>query len=284
VKSVTASGPYTVVIRLKSRFTPLPWRLGSAGYILSPAQVAKVGDGFGASPVCVGPFKYDNRVPGDRVTVIKSPYYYRQGAVHLDKIVFKVASDAAAAAAALKAGDLQVLDSISTAELQGIEQIPSLRVIPASGLGYVAVWVNVGNGNGVGKLPYSNPGTPLASSPKLRKAFEEAIDRKALGRVVFGGHVQPACTPVSPASPWYDPTIKCTPYDPADARKLVAASGIPSPTVHLMTLNTTDRLRLAQFIQAEEAAVGIDVEIDSADSPTVLGRATAGDYEAWLNS
>ena len=57
---------------------------------------------------------YDNRVAGDSVTVIKSPYYYDRKDVHLDKIVFKVATDGPAAAAALKAGDLDVLDSVST--------------------------------------------------------------------------------------------------------------------------------------------------------------------------
>ena len=38
--------------------------------------------------------------------------------------------------------------------------------------------------------------------------------------------------------------------------------------MHLLTTNTTDTLRLAQFIQAQEAAVGINVVIDSTDSAT----------------
>src|SRR5262249_882921 len=67
---------------------------------------------------------------------------------------------------------------------------------------------------------------------------------------------------VAPASPWFDPTIKCTPYDPKDARRLVAASGV-DPTVHLKALPTD--LLLAQFIQAQEAAVGITVVIDPPD-------------------
>ena len=50
--------------------------------------------------------------------------------------------------------------------------------------------INLGNKNGVGNLPYTNVGTPLASSPKLRQAFEEAIDRKTLNKVVFGGLVR----------------------------------------------------------------------------------------------
>ena len=60
---------------------------------------------------------FDHRVVGDNVTVIKSPYYYDRKHVYLDKIVFKPMPDAAAAAAALKAGDIQALDQVSTTEL-----------------------------------------------------------------------------------------------------------------------------------------------------------------------
>ena len=67
--------------------------------------------------------------------------------------------------------------------------------------------------------------------------------------------------------------MPCTPYDPADAKKLVAASGFPNPTVHLLTPNTSDRLLVAQFIQAEEAAVGINVVIDTIDSASETGKA-----------
>jgi peptide/nickel transport system substrate-binding protein len=284
VESFTASGPYTVVIRLKALYTPLLARLPSFAYIMSPTQLAKLGDKFATNPVCVGPFMYDTRIAGDSITVIKSPYYYNQKAVYLDKIVFKVASDGAAAAAALKAGDLQALDSISATELPNLMQTSSLRVIQASGLGYQGVYVNIGNKNGVGNLPYSNVDTPLASSAKLRKAFEEAIDRTTLARVIFGGNVKPDCTPVSPANEqWYDASVKCTTYNPAAAKKLVAASGVPNPTVHLLTQNLTDQLRLAQFVQAQEAAVGINVVIDTADSATTLTRANAGNYDAYLN-
>ena len=62
--------------------------------------------------------------------------------------------------------------------------------------------------------------------------------------------------------------MPCTPYDPADARKLVAASGIPHPTVRLLAPDATDKVRLSQFVQGEEAAVGINVVIDVVDNAT----------------
>jgi peptide/nickel transport system substrate-binding protein len=72
--------------------------------------------------------------------------------------------------------------------------------------------------------------------------------------------------------------VPCTPYDPADARKLVAASGYTNPTVHLLAIGTT----VAQFIQAEEAAVGINVVITTVDNATSLTYRAAGNYDAAL--
>jgi len=281
VDSVTAQGQNTVVFHLKAPYSPLTAQLADrAGMIMSPAQLDKLGDKFATNPICVGPFMFDNRVAGDTITVVKSPFYYNKKNVHLDKIVFKVENDAAAAAAALKAGDLQALDGIASTELQGIVHTPSLRVIKETSLGYQGITLNLGNKNGLLK-PYSNVGTAIASSDKLREAFEMAIDRKAMNKVVFGGTVLPGCTPISPSSSWYDPSVKCTPFNPAQAKKLVQASGISNPTIHLMVPTGSVALRQAQFLQSEEQAVGINVVIDSTDFVTSLSKADAGTYETF---
>jgi peptide/nickel transport system substrate-binding protein len=282
VSNVAASGNYTVVITLKTPYSPLTAQLADrSGMILSPAQLTKLGSNFAQNPVCVGPFMYQNRVTGDSITVVKSPYFYDKKDVHLDKIVFKVENDTAAAAAALKAGDLQALDGIDSTQLQGIEHTSSLGIIKQTSLGYQGLTINIGNKNGLGKLPYSTVSTDLAQSADVRKAFEEAIDRKTMNKVVFGGTVLPGCTPLSPSSSYFDKALKCTPYNPTDAKKLVAASKISSPSVNLMVPTGTAALRLAQFLQAEEKAVGITLNIQSTDFVTSLSKADAGTYDAF---
>jgi peptide/nickel transport system substrate-binding protein len=281
VASVDASGSSKVIFHLKAPYSPLTAQLADrAGMIMSPAQLDKLGDKFATNPICVGAFTYSNRVAGDSITVTKSPYYYDKKDVHLDKIVFKVENDAAAAAAALKAGDLQALDGIDSTQLAGIRADSKLRIVKQTGLGYQGLTVNIGNKNGLLK-GYSNVGTPIASNANLRKAFEEAIDRKAMNKVVFGGTVLPGCGPISPSSAWYDSSIKCTPYNPTDAKKLVSSSGVSNPTVHLMVPTGSVALRQAQFLQAEEKAVGINVVIDSTDFVTSLAKADAGTYDTY---
>lgn len=280
IATVGTRGPYTVVIRLRTPFSPLLATLATNdGIVMSPTQLAKLGTAFGTSPVCVGPFTFDSRVAGDTITVVKSPYYYDRAKVHLDRIVFKAESNAAAAVAALEAGDIQVLDSVAPSDVGPLKQNKSLRLIEQHSLGWNGIVINIGNTSGVTHTPYTNVGTPLARSPLLRRAFEEAISRKTLVRVVYQGAAVPDCTPIAPASPTHDASIKCTPYDPQDARKLVARSGYSNPTVHLLVTTSTISLQLAQFIQAEEAAVGINVVIDSADPSTQLSLQASGGFE-----
>jgi peptide/nickel transport system substrate-binding protein len=280
VDTVTASGAYTVAIHLKQPFTPLTATLATLdGCVISSAQLAKLGGDAIAGPIGVGPFMFDNRVAGDHITLIKSPYYYNKYAVHLDKLVYKFFTDPAAAVAALEAGDIQVMSGIDPILLSTVQQDPNIKVVEMPQLGYHAIEINLGNRNGVGNLPYGNVGTPLASSPKLRQAFEEAIDRATYVKVALGGVGEPGCTPIAPASPLYDSSLKCTPYDPKDARKLVAQSGFTNPTVHLFigSLGGGRAVREAEFIQAEEKAVGINVVIDVS---TASGITSSGHFDA----
>ena len=283
VTSVKAKGKYTVVFHLKAAYSPLTAQLADrAGMILSPKALGKLGLNFARGPVCVGPFMYKNRIAGDSITVVKSPFYYAKNKVHFSKIVFKIYNDTTAAAQALKAGTVQAVDGIASTDLPGIKADGALRVERAAGLGYGGITINIGNRNGLLKLPYQNVGTDLASSPKLRQAFEMAINRSTLNKVVFNGTVLPGCTPISPSSAWFDKSIKCTPYNPNQAKQLVQASGISNPTVNLMVPTGTVALREAQFIQAEEQAVGIKVNVQSTDFVTSLSKADAGTYDAFL--
>lgn len=283
VQSVKAKGKYTVVFHLKAPYSPLTAQLADrSGMILSPKQVSKLGANFARDPVCVGPFMYKNRVAGDSITVVKSPFYYAKNKVHFSKIVFKIYNDTTAAAQALKAGTVQAIDAIAPTDIPSIKSDGALHVIKAAGLGYGGITINIGNKNGLLKLPYQNVGTDLARSPALRKAFEMAINRKTLSKVVFSNTVLPGCTPISPSSAWFDKGIKCTPYNPDQAKQLVKSSGISSPTVNLMVPTGTVALREAQFIQAQEAAVGIKVNVQSTDFVTSLSKADAGTYDAFL--
>jgi peptide/nickel transport system substrate-binding protein len=273
VDRATEAGPYTVVYHLTQRNSAFTGNL----LPLSPTAIAKEGSGFFSNPICVGPFTVDSWTPGDNVTLVKSQYYYKRGAVYLDKIVYKVIPSQQAKLAALQAGDVQVLANATPPPPSS-----NLKMIRSLSAGWTGLVFNIGNKNGVGNLPYANVGTPLARSAKLRRAFEEAIDRSTDAEVAFAGLVNENCTLIPPwDAEWYLQTrVPCTPVDPKDAKRLVAASGYPLPiTIHLLIVAGGTGLE-AQLIQSEEAAVGFNVVIDVLAGPAFSNALYSGNFEA----
>jgi peptide/nickel transport system substrate-binding protein len=286
VDSVNVTGPLTVQVKLKQAYSPLTAQLADrAGMILSPKQIDALGDRFATDPVCVGPFEFKDRVAGDRITLVKSNDYYDKAKVHLSEIVFRVIIDPSTRAQNLRAGDVQVVDTLAATDLPAIQKDKNLKVLKATSIGYQGLTLNIGNKNGLLK-GYENVGTPLAKSQFLRTAFDLAIDRTAINRVVFQGTNLPDCYPISPASPWYKATTKgldCNlKANPALAQKLVKASGVPTPIkVNLMINNDAVAARLGQVIQAMEKVVGFDVELQPTEFVTSLNRADAGNFQCF---
>ena len=165
--TVSATGPYTVVFHLQSRYSPFLQTLLT--YIESPTQLQKLGSlgnatgNFGSDPICVGPFMYDSQIPGVSITVIKSPYYYEKYSVYLDKIVFLDETSTAVAAADLEAGDIQAVNNLNAGDLPGIQADKSLSLVQGPVNGDTDVIINLRPGSG----------NPLQQSPKLLEAFED---------------------------------------------------------------------------------------------------------------
>jgi oligopeptide transport system substrate-binding protein len=74
-----------------------------------------------------------------------------------------------------------------------------------------------------GMIIFDNQQPPF-DDPKVRQAFSLAFDRSKFIGVVLHGNALPAIGPLPPGLPGYNPDLKGLPYDPAQARKLLADS------------------------------------------------------------
>ncbi|HEY3182697.1 MAG TPA: ABC transporter substrate-binding protein, partial [Gaiellaceae bacterium] len=143
---------------------------------------------------------------------------------------------------------------------------------------------NIGNANGLGKQ-YTTVNTAIAKSADLRQAFELALDRKVINKVVFGGTTQPDCFPWAPASPWYAAAkgLPChlTANEKA-AKAAFAKAGVRAPvTVKLMLGTDPIAARLGQVIQAMVKPIGFDIELQPTEFTTSLNRNDAGNYDTF---
>ena len=285
VASVEVADPNTVKLHLKAPSAPLLSLLADrAGMILSPTQLKKLGAAkFATNPVCVGAFKYTDRVAGDHITLDKSPYYYDRDKVHLKRIIFKIITEGPVRASNLRSGDVDVAERLEPFDVVSIKGDPSIHLKSTTSIGYQGLTINTGNTDGTGKT--FHPGkvkTPLGTHPELREAFEAALDRKVINKVVFYNQVTPDCGPISPASPWYDKSLRCPARNLARARQLVQQSGVKTPIpVKLLIQADSQQERLAQVIQAMAREAGFAVKVDTSEFTTALDRGDQGDFDVF---
>ena len=281
ITSIDAPDASTVVIHLKTPFAPLTAALADrAGMVMSPTQLKKLGNKFGNDPVCVGPFKFSDRVPQNSITLVKDPNYYDADKVHLDKIVYRIITDSAIRAANLKSGDVQVADTVGTDDVSSIKSDSNLTMLESSSLGYQGITFNIGNTNGVGKPPVQVD-APYAKDPRIRQAFEYAIDREALVKTVFDGQFDTACGPVSPETEFTSPAVqKCRPYDPDKSKQLLQQAGVPVPyKLNMLVTNTPQTLQLAQALQAMVKDGGFELKLQPLEFTTLLEQQDEGKFQ-----
>jgi peptide/nickel transport system substrate-binding protein len=283
VTRVEVVDPLSVRLKLDKPFSPLVAILADrAGMPLSPAQVAKLGDRFGTDPVCVGPWKFVERVPQDRIVLDKSPYYFDPKAAQIDRLIFRIIPDDTVRLANLRSGDIDFAHLVPPTDAKLLRQEPDLTVVQIAGPGYTGITINLANKHG-----YRNPpdalGTPLASSEKVRQALELSLDRTVLNQVVFDGLYEPDCTPLPSLSPYHPKGLTCSGRDIVNAKRLLAEAGHPDGVkFELMVVNDPVQTRMGQVIQGMATDAGIQISLRPMEFASALTEQDNGTYAAFL--
>jgi peptide/nickel transport system substrate-binding protein len=125
--------------------------------------------------------------------------------------------------------------------------------------------------------------TPLGSDPRVRKAFELALDRTALIQVVYNGMYTASAQAVPPASPFFVPEIKPPARDVARAQALLKETGLKLPvTITLTVPNSPDIAQAAEVIQSMVKDAGFDVHISQMEFAASLDASQHGNLEAYM--
>lgn len=283
IDTVTVLDPSTVRITLKRPFAPLTAALADrAGMIVSPTRL-KDPRPFAESPVCVGAFKFAQRIPQTSIRLVRDPLYYAADEVHLSEIVYRIMADANIRAANLRSGSVQAADMISPQDADAVQRERGITLLQTASLGYQGITFNIGNTDGVGK-PARQRDTPIAKDVRVRRAFQMTLDRAAMVNSVFNNWHEPACSGVSPASPYATAESNaCPPHDPAAARALLTEAGYTLPVrVQLSVATSPDSQRYAQAVQASARDGGFAVEVLPVEYSTLLDVQARGAFDAVL--
>ncbi|MFC7455883.1 ABC transporter substrate-binding protein [Brachybacterium sp. GCM10030267] len=281
ITAVEAIESLRVRVKFESPFAPFTAALADrAGMIMSPQALDELGEDFGNHPVGVGAFKFVRRVPQTAIEVEADPLYYDADNVHLDRITYRIMTDANIRAANIQSGDVHVADSISPQDFEALQAVDGVGTLQVESLGYQGLTVNVGHAP-EGQEP---PSTPLATDERVRQALSHAVDRNALVNTVFNGWYTAAGSPISPSSPYASPESRHLPaYDPDAAKALLEEAGVEIPyPVRVTVSNTQDGLRYAQALQAQAKEAGFAIHVAPMEYTAVLDAQSRGDFEVVL--
>jgi peptide/nickel transport system substrate-binding protein len=121
---------------------------------------------------------------------------------------------------------------------------------------------------------------PLADK-RVRQAVNYAINKKALVENVLQGTAEVAAGPTPPAFSWaYNDDLDPYPYDPEKARALIEEAGHDGAELTFYVTEggsgMLDPVPMGAAIQADLAKVGLDVEIETYEWNTFLGKVNPG--------
>ena len=281
IASVEAKGDYTVVVHMKSVFSPIvAYFMGVQGgfSILPEHLLAQYSDlnhvAWNSAPIGSGPFKFKEWLHGDHITVEANPLYWR-GPPHLKQITFHVVSDTNTIVTELQTHEIDAWFRADPAKYGQLKSLSDYMV-------YVSAE------NVFGHVDF-NVKDPILSDVNVRRAVESAIDRARIAADATSGVFVPTDTDQSVFSWANDHHAPFFPYNPKKAVALLDEAGwTPGPdgirvrngkrlSLQLSYIGGQSiAAKLGALIQQEAKAVGIEISQKTYPAPTFFGSAQAG--------
>lgn len=237
----------------------------------------------GTELVGTGPFRFAEWRSGEYIRVVRNDDYWRGPDVPgIDEIVWSFIPDSNTRLNAMKARQYHY----ARLEPTHVREVESL-----AGYG-----VNLVSSNTFLHFDLSlntDRSEVLFSDRDVRRALFHAIDRNAIADQLMQGTVRVANTPINPTSPYHNPNVVASTYDPERAASMLTQAGwVPGPdgirtkdgqrfsfTV-LNRAGTADRIAVAQVIQAQLKAVGVEVDFRTLESASWTQTWRSFDWEA----
>ena len=217
------------------------------------------------APVGTGPFRLQQWRRGDSINLVRNPTYWGPPP-RLRAMVIKFIADPTAAAAAMKAGDLDAFPGFPAPEtVAEFRRDPRFTVV-------------VGTTQGKTILALNNARAPF-SDIRVRRALAYAVDRRAVIEGAMFGYGQPIGSHFPPQDPDYLDLTGLYPHDVAKARALLAQAGYPNGFDATLRLPPPSYARRSgEIIAAQLAQAGVRVRIENLEWAQWLGR-VYGDHD-----
>ncbi|NIN65217.1 MAG: hypothetical protein GTO63_11060 [Anaerolineae bacterium] len=260
---VQALDEHTLVVELEEPTGYFLQVLGRASYPVPRHVVEAHGEAWTEveNIVTNGPFRLESWQRGQSMTLVRNPEYRGRFTGNVQQI--ELALEWSAAQELYEADSLDVSDLrfFPPPEVDRARQRHAGEYLPGPWLTTIFVAFNVSR--------------PPFNDVRVRRAFVLATDKEALANVVVGDYASPATGGlVPPGMPGHSAGIGL-PYDPEQARRLLAEAGYPGgwgfPGVGALTPH--EREPLSKCLQAQwQGNLGVEITWQAMEHGTYIDR------------
>ncbi|PZA06752.1 MULTISPECIES: ABC transporter substrate-binding protein [unclassified Meiothermus] len=249
--------------------------------------------------VGTGPFKLQSYTPGQKVTLVKNPNYWKRDAdgtplPYLDRLEFLIIPDSQARVAQFLAGNLGQLN-ITGSDFPSLKQ----REVQGAPIKVVQFRALFGSPPHLA-FNYDDKNPELAAlfrKTEFRRAIQSAVNRKRIIDDVYNGLAELPGNGVAPVSEWYYDTTKLLgTYDLAAANAALDKLGLkkgpdgirllPSGKPLEFTLtygsNSSTFTAIATIIQNDLKAIGVKANLQGVLAANLLSTGRGKDWDAIL--
>lgn len=225
-----------------------------------------------------GPYGVSSVQENTTVNLVKNEYYW-DGEVPYDSITVYLTEDSSTKAMALKSGDVDLAENITTAsDLEELKADPAYYVSETAG-------VRLGNS-------YFNFNGVLGNDA-LRQAIQYAIDDETMCNVTVGGMYTAGCSVLPSSLPYgYDQLNDPWAYDPDKAAELLDSAGIVDTDgdgyreldgekiqLNYLAYSSRNLDEFAQAVAITLESLGIGCKVTVQDYDTALANQSAGNFD-----
>jgi dipeptide transport system substrate-binding protein len=276
LKSVDKVDDYTVKIVLNRPEAPfladlaMQWAGVQSKEYADAMLKAGTPEKIDQEPIGTGPFSLV-QYQKDAIIRFKAHPTYWAGKAKIDDLIFSITPDASVRWAKVQKAECHVMPYPNPADLDSIRKDANVQVLEQAGLN-------------VGYLAYNTTKKPF-DDVRVRKAINMAIDKNAIISAVYLSTGVAAINPIPPSMWSYNKAIKDDAFNPAEAKKMLAAAGYPngfSTDLWAMPVQrpyNPNAKRIAELMQADLAKIGVTAEIKSFEWGEYRKRMQAGEHQ-----
>lgn len=263
---------YTCIVHYSAPYSGVDGCLFSirGSNILDKTTCEELGVDMNTEPIGTGPFKYVDRVSGDKITLERYEEYWGEKPQYKN-LIFKVVTDTNSAAIALESGEIDCMYQITITEKENIQSNPELAWYDVLSSAVLFCRISMVD--------------EITSDVRVRQAIQCAVDKQGLIDIVAEGEGIPATVLFSPAGSGYPEDFPDVERDVEKAKALLAEAGYPDGLT-LSVICSQERpvyYAVAQALQGQLAEAGIDLKLDVMDAATMFDRAGMHDYQLYVS-